>query len=122
MSFQYFPFQEGAREQPAWSNRRASVRYHCGPATPGRVYLAEKQEFLRAWVLDLSKHGISVVIPRALDVGQLVTITMKNTSGDRTFELPALVAHVNRHPQGEWVVGFGFASALEEDDLDALLG
>jgi len=31
----------------SWSNRRAFVRYQCGPATPGRVLVADVQEWQR---------------------------------------------------------------------------
>jgi hypothetical protein len=121
MSFQYVPYKEGEAQQRAWMNRRASVRYQCGPATPGRVALVDKQEFLRAWILDLSAHGIGLLIPRQLDAGQRVIVTLKAASGQKTYALPAQVAHVTRHPQGEWIVGFELDRPLSSDDLDALL-
>jgi hypothetical protein len=122
MAFPTVPFKEGAREPRAGSNRRASVRYHCGPATPGRIYLSQTQEFLRAWVLDLSRHGMGLIVPRPLEVGQQVTIKMKNATGDRTFDMSAEVVHVNTHPHGEWVAGFEFATPLDDNVLDAILG
>jgi PilZ domain len=121
MSFQYIPFKEGPSEPRARSNQRVSVRYHCGPATAGRVNVAEKLEFLRAWVLDLSAQGVGLLVPRQLDLGQLVIITVKGTSNQRTYELPARVVHVTRSPQGEWVAGFALNDPLTSDDLDALL-
>jgi hypothetical protein len=115
------PSEPEAQPRASTSNRRASVRYQCGLATAGRVSVAEKHEFLRAWVLDLSAHGMGLLISRALEVGQLVVITVKSTSGDHTYELPARVARVTAHPHGDWVVGFELNQLLSPDDLDALL-
>jgi hypothetical protein len=115
------PQQQHAIDRRAPGNRRASVRYHCGPATVGRVSVAEKDEFLRAWVMDLSVHGMGLVVPRELAIGQLVIITMKDAAGRQTYELPARVAHVSNQQPGEWFVGFELHSPLGPDDLDALL-
>jgi hypothetical protein len=121
MSFQYVPFKEDPPKPRARSNQRVSVRYRCGPATAGRVNVAEKHEFLRAWVLDLSAQGVGLLVPRQLDVGQLVIITVKTMSNQRTYELPAQVVHVTKNPQGEWVAGFALNHPLTSEDLDALL-
>jgi PilZ domain len=121
MAFQYLPPQQDASDKRSWANRRASVRYQCGPATAGRVNVAEKHEFLRAWVMDLSAHGIGLLVSRRLDIGQLVIISMKNTSGEHSYEMAARVAHISPHVQGEWVIGFELQKSLNYDDLDALL-
>jgi hypothetical protein len=102
------------------TNRRASVRYHCGPATPGRVVLPEAQVFLPAWVLDLSKTGIGLQIDRELAAGQFIHVKIKSI-GLPELELPAHVAHATARHDGEWVVGCELVSPLSEDELDALL-
>jgi hypothetical protein len=121
MALEFLPPQQQPAALPSPANRRASVRYQCGPATPGRVNIAEKHEFVRAWVLDLSARGMGLLVPRRLDIGQFVIVRMKSTSGRQTYELAARVAHISPHVQGDWVIGFELHKPLTPDDLDALL-
>ena len=112
---------EGKDPRPSLDNRRATVRYLCAPATPGRIVLVEKQEMQRAWVLDLSANGVGILLSRPLEVGLFVLIRLKSTAGDRTFELPAHVAHSTKQHGGDWVTGCELVERLSADDLDALL-
>ena len=122
MSFQYLSLSEGlvpAKRVP--SNRRAAVRYQCGPATPGRVMVVGGQEWQRAWVLDLSLGGVGLLLGRPLDMGLTLVVVLKSTADKKTYELPARVCHASRQPDGDWIIGCEFATKLTDDELDALL-
>jgi hypothetical protein len=115
------PLPEPAPAEGSASNRRATVRYHCAPATPGRVLLVEKQEMQRAWVLDLSLTGVGLLVPRPLAAGLLIVVRMQATLGEKVYELPARVAHSTREPGGDYVVGCELITRLTPEELDALL-
>ena len=94
MSFQYLSLSEDVgppRRVP--SNRRAAVRYQCGPATPGRIMVVGGQEWQRAWVLDLSLGGVGLLLGRPLDMGLPLVVVLKGAAEKKTYELPARVCH-----------------------------
>jgi hypothetical protein len=103
------------------ANRRASVRYQCGPATPGRIMVAEAQEWQRAWVIDLSLDGVGLLLNRDLEPGTDLVVALKSGTANKTFELAARVCHTARQPDGDWLIGCEFATRLTDDDLDCLL-
>lgn len=111
------PLEEAQRL--ARANHRATVRYRCAPATTGKIFLADDQEFRRAWVINVSKTGIAVVLARPLPVGDFVTIQMR--SNQRTVDLNAHVVHATRQNQSEWFIGCEFVEPLNDDALDELL-
>jgi c-di-GMP-binding flagellar brake protein YcgR len=122
MSFQYVPFT-GEEPPPRLSptNRRASVRYQCGLATPGRVLLGEGEEWQRGWVLDLSLGGVGLLLDRQLETGSPVVIVLKCATQQKTFELVAHVCRASRQQDGDWMIGCEFETKLTADDLDVLL-
>jgi hypothetical protein len=121
MSFQYMTWsgEQTLPKRPP-SNRRAAVRYQCGPATPGRVEL-DGQSWQRAWVLDLSLGGVGLLLSRPLEVGQHVIVHLKSEAHQKTYQLPARVCHARGQPDGDWIVGFEFDIRLTDEVLDALL-
>ena len=120
MSFQHVPATgEVSLPRRAASNRRASVRYQCGLATPGRLLLVDGQEWQRAWVLDLSLGGVGLLLSRPLEQGSEVVIVLK--SATQTFELAAHVCHSSRQQDGDWIVGCEFVKKLTNEERDTLL-
>lgn len=105
----------------AKSNRRATFRYRCAPATIAKVYSSDDHEFQRAWILDLSLQGIGMQFTRPIDTGRRIIVTMKSNDGTKTFELSARVMHCSPVPQGEYSVGSEFINSLSADELEQLL-
>jgi hypothetical protein len=120
MSFEYTLTSDPLAGRRLPTNRRASVRYQCGPATPGRV-LVDGQEWQRAWVLDLSLGGVGLLLNRPLETHSELIIVLKNDALKKVFELPARVCHAVRQMDGDWIVGCEFADKLTEEQLDELL-
>jgi hypothetical protein len=105
----------------AKSNRRATIRYRCAPATVAKVFSTDDHEFQRAWIIDLSLKGIGMQLTRPLDAGRLVIVSMKSNDGAKTFELSARVMHCNPAPQGEYSIGCELIEPLSADELEQLL-
>jgi hypothetical protein len=121
MTFQYVvPSPDQPVQNRSLANRRACVRYKCGPATPGRVQF-DGEEWQRAWVLDLSSSGAGLLLGRQVEKGRVITVFLKSNAQKTTFELPARVCHATRQLDGDWMVGCEFEAELTDDQLDALL-
>jgi hypothetical protein len=122
MSFQFVPCEESlSAPKRTPTNRRAYVRYRCGPATSGRLMVVEGHEWQRAWIIDLSLGGAGLLLSRALEPGLSLVLHLRSTSQNKTYELPAHVAHASRQPDGDWVIGCEFEQQLTDDLLDTLL-
>ena len=103
----------------ARGNQRASVRYCCAPATTGKLYVNEDQEYQRAWVINISKTGLGLMLSRPLPVGAYLAIQIRGAQG--VVELNAHVMHATRQTQADWVIGCEFLHPLGDEELDALL-
>ena len=103
----------------ARGNHRATVRYRCAPATAGKLYFAQDQEQQRAWIMNLSKTGVGLLLPRPLAAGIYLVIRMRGPHG--AVELPAHVVHSTLQTQSEWLIGCELIQPLHDEDLDTLL-
>ncbi len=121
MAPQYFALQTDENGSPRWVNRRAYVRYQCALATAGKVYPAKRQDFLRAWVLDLSRGGAGLLLNQRLLVDDEVVVQISAQGSRERYDFPARVIHVSPHVSGEWLIGFEFLAPLTDDLLDVLL-
>ena len=121
MSFQYVPLGGEVKRPRSPGNRRAAVRYQCGPATVGRLVQPDSHEMQTVWVLNLSLTGVGLLLERHVDPSTLLVLQLKDATGKRVFELAATIVHVTRQPTGDWLAGCEFCTPLSEDDLDALL-
>jgi hypothetical protein len=104
-----------------WDRRRVSPRYHCGPATLGRVVTGQPVETHRGWVLNLSTRGTGLLLPQPLAADTLFVLHLKSAVSDRRYELPGRVVHATTQVNGDWLIGCEFADPLSPDDLEALL-
>jgi len=120
VSYQYVPL-EGGIGKGGWANQRATVRYQCAPATAGRIVIADDHEFQRAWVRDLSIKGAGLQLSKPLKPGLFLIIQLKSTNRERSFELPARVAHATPLPAGDFLIGCEFTNPLSQEELDELL-
>ena len=111
----------GMGKSASLANRRASIRYRCAPATVGRVFSTEDQEFQLACILDLSLHGIGMQVVRPVEAGRLLIISMKSNDGAKTFDLAAKVMHCNEVPHDEWYIGCALTTPLTPEELEQLL-
>jgi hypothetical protein len=103
-------------------NRRHQARFHCGPATLGRLVLGRPPGATHSgWILDLSTRGAGMLLPVPLQLDSEFMLQIHSTDGKRRYEVRSRVIHVTPQDDGEWLVGGEFTEAITEDDLDALL-
>lgn len=107
------------KTQSVRGNRRLAVRYRCAPATTGKLCVAGDQELQHAWVIDISKKGVGMVLPFALPKDAFLVLQMRGANGP--IDLSAHVIHATPHNQSEWVVGCELMNALDDDELESLL-
>ena len=112
---------EGSAKPIARRNRRVSIRYRCAPATVGKVLSTDDHEYQRAWILDLSLHGIGMELPRPIEAGRLIIVSLRSSDGMTVHELSAKVMHCDLSLQGAWYVGCELTTPLSRDQLDQLL-
>jgi hypothetical protein len=114
------PLEETTKAKPR-GNRRAIIRYRCAPATVGKVFSSEDQEFQRVWILDLSLKGIGMEMCRPLEVGNLVIISIRSNDRSKTLELSARVVRCNALPMGTWLVGCELSNEFSPEEMEQLL-
>ena len=120
MSQTSVPVGEAAKAKPR-GNRRAIIRYRCAPATVGKVFSTDDQEFQRVWVLDLSLKGIGMELCRPLEVGHLVIISVRSNDNSKTHELSARVMRCTALPMGTWLVGCELTNEFTPEEMEQLL-
>ncbi|MFO0865296.1 MAG: PilZ domain-containing protein [Gemmataceae bacterium] len=97
------------------------MRYHCAPATPGKVFLSEDQEYQRAWVENLSINGVGLILDRYVGQHTVLTLRMQKTDNGETVDLVAQVMHIEQRRDGDIYVGCELLQPLTLELLDALL-
>jgi PilZ domain len=113
---------EGLAKPASRGNRRATIRYRCAPATVGKVFSADDQEFQRACILDLSLKGIGMQLSRPLEEGRLIIITIRGNDGAKVHELTAKVMRCIAVPQGDdWYIGCELMTPLSPEEMEQLL-
>jgi hypothetical protein len=113
--------QDGLTKSASRGNKRATIRYRCAPATVGKVFAMDDQEFQRAWILDLSLTGVGMQLSRPLEPGNLIIIAIRSNCGTTTHELSARVMHCTTMPLGDWSIGCELVIKLSAEELEQLL-
>jgi len=104
-----------------WSDRRVSARIPC-LETSKRLVAAIGNDFCLVKVRNISPEGISLVLGRAMESGQLLSVDLIDKATNhfsRTLEVR--VAWCIEHPSGDWILGGAFASPLTPEEMDYFL-
>jgi hypothetical protein len=112
---------EGTTRQYRRGNNRATVRYSCAPATIGRLFFGEEEQYQHAWVVNLSCQGVGLVLPRPVTIDTPIIVQMRSADSTTLHELQARVAHCTAHTFGDWMIGCAFDDPLSTELLDNLL-
>lgn len=122
MSFQLPALQLDEEGKPLRFNQRASIRYQCAPATPGKILSSEREEFQRGWVLDLSKTGAGILMNRPMKLNQRAALQITSPTDNQRYEIRGKVVHATQRLRGgEWIIGFHFDKMLTVEQLEVLL-
>ena len=75
-----------------------------------------------AAVADLSCNGACLVARHRFEPGDLLSVTLLDQSQTYRCQRQARVVHSVQQPDGRWALGCEFAEALQEQDVERLLG
>jgi hypothetical protein len=122
MSFQLPALQLDVDGKPLGINQRASIRYQCAPATPGKILASDREEFQRGWVIDLSKTGAGILMNRPMNLEQTACLQITSPTDNKRYEFRGKVVHATQRLRGgEWIIGFHFDHTLTDEQLEILL-
>jgi hypothetical protein len=74
-----------------------------------------------ATIRDISAGGVGIVLPRRFEPGTGLAIELPGQDGGAGETLLARVAHVQRLPEGGWLLGCSFLSELSDQELENVL-
>src|SRR5262249_55421430 len=74
---------------------------------------------LAARVRNISRGGISLVVQRHFETGELLTVELPGAEPDSRYTVLACVVHVRPLPDGAWALGCTFSGELSPEDLAA---
>ena len=104
-----------------WRERRSSVRLPC-LETSRRLVAAIGPTFYLAKIRNISPEGISLVIPRPMEQGTLLSVDLIETKTNRSSRtLDVRICWCIEHPSGDWIIGGAFASPLTDEELQYFL-
>jgi c-di-GMP-binding flagellar brake protein YcgR len=105
--------------QTAEEDRRLQVRRHVRVETKVTPAAAEAEPSLSARILDVSSGGVKLVVGRAFEQGDLLTLELPAPAGGPAVSVLACVVHAQREGDEEWVLGCRFSAELNDADLAA---
>ena len=75
-----------------------------------------------ATILDISRGGVRVILPRRFEPGATLAIQLSADGGRQSQMALARVIHVlPRHVDGSWILGCEFHHPLTTEELEALV-
>jgi hypothetical protein len=76
----------------------------------------------RAFLRDLSRHGLALLTTRALVPGMVLFVQLRGPCRGTTLTQLARVVHVTEQSPGRWLVGCELTCPLSEEQLQFCLG
>jgi hypothetical protein len=101
------------------NERRREPRYPSDLDTVCRPALTPHSEGWRAVVLNISRGGVALVVPRRFEPGVLLTLDLDCPAEALHRAMLARVVRARPHEDGTWVVGCVFTSELDDAELRA---
>ena len=105
--------------QTAEEDRRVRVRHNVNMETKVTPAAGAAEPSLRASILDVSSDGVKLVVGRAFEQGDLLTMELPSPVGEPSVSVLACVVHVQAEGDAEWVLGCRFSAELNDADLAA---
>jgi c-di-GMP-binding flagellar brake protein YcgR len=102
-----------AEERRVWVRHPADVNTTCQTAEAG------PGERLPALVRNISQGGISLLLGRSFEAGEMLSIELPGAAEGTIYTVLACVVHVRPKNDDEWAVGCTFSRELSDDDLQA---
>jgi PilZ domain len=100
--------------------RRRESRVPCSVPVVCQVTDATgERHLLDGASVNLSRHGVAVIVPKALHRADLICMTLQHSGCGLPYERSARVVYRRPCPSG-WVIGFEFHEPLTECELEQL--
>jgi c-di-GMP-binding flagellar brake protein YcgR len=106
-------------DQAVADDRRVWVRHAADLETMVQTDSGTDGEQLSARVRNISLGGISLLVDRPFETGELLTIELPGVEENHSHTVLACVVHAMSHSDQEWALGCTFARELSDDDLQA---
>jgi c-di-GMP-binding flagellar brake protein YcgR len=102
-------------------DRRQSDRYPTQEKTSVRPANSSDTKRYPAQVRNISLGGINLLVGKAFDPGQLLSIELPTADRKSTFSVLLCVVHISQVGDEQWSLGGTFARELSEEDLEAFV-
>jgi hypothetical protein len=97
--------------------RRHCARYHYRRQPLVRYLVRPSFQAGRAFLRDLSRHGMALLVTRLLDPGTVLFVQLRGRRRGTTCTQLARVIHVTEQSPGRWLVGCELTCPLDDDQL-----
>ncbi len=106
----------GSKNDPE-EERRRHGRFHCDLETT--CHPAGRDPFVAvpARVKNVSRSGACLLVPRAFRTGELISLSLPNSTTESNTEILACVVRCDPADEQRWEVGCNFSSILADADL-----
>ncbi len=109
-------------DQPAGTaDRRLNERLESSRPLPRRLYRVEDFRNLDAWITELSRGGLALLLSEPLATATLLFVELESRPDARPVRVWASVVRCSDLGDNTWSAGCELVNPLEDDDLDALL-
>jgi hypothetical protein len=102
------------RDQRTW------VRFPCHAQASYTSVKGDEPKPGSAHVLNISANGIGLLADRHVELGKLLNLELRNSSGDFSLSILACVVRLTRQSETEWALGCNLIRELSEQELKAL--
>jgi hypothetical protein len=106
---------------PPHAERRASVRHLSGAEVVCHLPNPVGTEANEAWVRDISRTGINILLERRFEPGNLLVLELTSRDQAISSQLILRVVHTIECPNGHWLHGAAFLRELSEAELRAFI-
>jgi PilZ domain len=97
--------------------RRVAPRFPLNLTTSCRLNASSSDRALNVRVRNISVTGISLVVARVVESGDVLLIELRSVARNVTRPLKVHVVYCIEHPCGEMIVGGRFAEPLSSEEL-----
>jgi hypothetical protein len=112
-----------AQRRTPTTDQRKVARFHC--VTKAYFHEVREPETVtppeQGHVVDISPHGIGMLVIRPLEVGTLLSLELPGVRDDSVVSILASVARSGVATEGEWVAGCTFQRELTEKEMKTLV-
>jgi hypothetical protein len=110
-----------ALEAASAANRRAADRCSCTDLRLVRLVARPSFQSCAAFVHELSRAGLGLILPRPLDIGTLLALQLRKQHTGLSDILTAQVRHALALAGGQWHLGCCLSRHLTENEMYALV-